>query len=236
MQDPIIVFNIDAPTEIDGAAGGSGGLLWKRLVPGFDLVGDLESLEYARLGPHGKIGEHVHTGTEEIYFITKGRARMIVDDEAAEVGPGDLVLTPIGGKHSATPLDGGFEFLVAEVTSAGAPMPGRPRNARKIGANGTAIVNLAEMGSLDPAPYFSGSWKSISYETIRAGAPHTLDAADCERALYVVTGTGQAVSRSRQLSLEPGHGFALPLGGHAVVEADEQMEAVVVTLAVAPLP
>lgn len=231
MKDPIIIFNIDAPTEINGADGGSGPLLWKRLVPGFDMVSDLESLEYARLGPGGEIREHVHTTTEEIYFITKGRARIVLDDETSEIGPGDLILTPIGGKHSATPLgDEGFEFLVAEVLPVEAE-PGTPRDGT-IGGNGAPVVNLIESGAIDPARYFIGPWRSISYETIGPEAPRTLDATGCEHALYVVSGTGQVASGSRKLSLGPGHGLALPVGGHAVVAATERMEGVLVTVGV----
>ena len=128
MIDPMILFNIDAPVEIYGAEGGSGSLLWKRLAGGVDLCGDWESFEYARLQPGGSIGEHVHHRTEEIYFVTGGRAVMHMDDTASEIGPGDLIMTPIDGRHSAETIDGeGLEFIVAEVLPPDILFPDRPR-------------------------------------------------------------------------------------------------------------
>src|SRR5207249_5272673 len=98
VEQPIIIFDADAPIEIHGGEGGSGPLFWKRLVGGVDLHGDWESFEYARVSAGGVIGEHVHWRTEELYYITSGRAQMHLDDVAHDIGPGDLILTPIDGK------------------------------------------------------------------------------------------------------------------------------------------
>lgn len=64
-------------------------------VPGsaFKYVRDLT------LFPDSSIGEHLHTGDEEIYFVASGTGTMVVDDEERRIGPGSAVLTQSGSRH-----------------------------------------------------------------------------------------------------------------------------------------
>jgi mannose-6-phosphate isomerase-like protein (cupin superfamily) len=234
MNDPMIIFSNRAPVEIHGADGGSGSLLWKRLAGGVDMVGDWESFEYARLQPGGSIGEHVHNRTEEIYYITEGRALMHMDETVKEIGPGDLVLTPIDGRHSAELLgDEGLEFIVAEVIPADILYPDRPhpQGWQRVRAADTPIVHLEDRQPLDPSPYFNGPWKAIERRVLGEGERFELAADAMEHAFYVVNGNGRAVSRSREVELGPGEGIALPEGGQVVVQAsDDGLELILVTV------
>ena len=105
-----------APIEIVGVHGGSSSLHWKRFVTGNMLYSDLDSFEHAFVPPDSAIGEHVHTRTEEIYFIVRGRGEMTVDGVTRDVGAGDLILTPLGSRHSFRPLGtDGAEIIVMEM-------------------------------------------------------------------------------------------------------------------------
>jgi uncharacterized cupin superfamily protein len=112
----MILGNIDSPVELHAIHGGSGAVLWKVLALGGALFGDLESFEYCRLGPGASFGSHVHSRTEEIYFIVAGSGVVRLDDETYEVGPGDLILTPLDGLHALenTGVDD-LELICAEA-------------------------------------------------------------------------------------------------------------------------
>ncbi len=117
MSTTMILGNIDSPVELHAIHGGSGVVLWKVLALGGALFGDLESFEYCRLGPGASFGTHVHSRNEEIYFIVSGTGTVRLDDERYEVGPGDLVLTPLGGLHGLENTGvGDLELICAEAT------------------------------------------------------------------------------------------------------------------------
>lgn len=55
-----------------------------------------------QLPPGGAEGMHSHGEEhplEELYLIVDGSARMRVDEETHELGPGDAVLAPVGSEH-----------------------------------------------------------------------------------------------------------------------------------------
>lgn len=62
----------------------------------------LQSLAEARLPVGASTQEHRHLKTEEIYYITHGQGRMIIDGESREVGPGDAIAIPPGASHQLT--------------------------------------------------------------------------------------------------------------------------------------
>ncbi len=59
----------------------------------------LQSLAEARIGMGMATQEHYHVLTEEIYYITAGTARMRIESEERNVGPGDAIAIPPGRKH-----------------------------------------------------------------------------------------------------------------------------------------
>jgi len=62
------------------------------------------------------VGDHVHTRTEEIYFIVSGHGEMRVNGEVGTVGPGDLILSPRDTRHGLAANQGeSIEFIVLEV-------------------------------------------------------------------------------------------------------------------------
>lgn len=78
--------------------GGKGEYFVRALLDGapgsaFKYVRDLT------LYPGSSIGEHLHSGDEEIYFIISGTGVMIVDEDERVVGPSSVILTPSGSHH-----------------------------------------------------------------------------------------------------------------------------------------
>lgn len=59
-----------------------------------------QSLAEARLPPGGKTTPHDHPGTEEIYYILEGAARMQIGEDVHMVGPGDAIAIPPGAIHT----------------------------------------------------------------------------------------------------------------------------------------
>ena len=113
---PIIIADTGSPSQIHGVHGGRGVLCWKRFVTGLMMHAAWDSFEHNRLEPGAAVGEHVHSRTEEIYFIIRGRALMHYGDEQFEVGPGDLIMTPLHGRHGLETIgDETLEFFVVEA-------------------------------------------------------------------------------------------------------------------------
>jgi mannose-6-phosphate isomerase-like protein (cupin superfamily) len=112
----VLIGSKDSPVEVTGAHGGTSSLLWKRFTDGNMMWSDLQSFEHVTVPPGGNVGLHVHSRTEEIYFIVSGRGRMRVGDESREVGPGDLILTPLHTAHSFQVVgDEPATFIVMEM-------------------------------------------------------------------------------------------------------------------------
>jgi len=112
----VLIGSKDSPIEVTGAHGGTSSLLWKRFTDGNMMWSDLQSFEHVTAPPGGNVGLHVHSRTEEIYFIISGRGRMRVGDESRDVGPGDLILTPLHTAHSFKVVgDEPATFIVMEM-------------------------------------------------------------------------------------------------------------------------
>jgi len=62
------------------------------------------------MGPGGGMPRHTNTVEHEQYVL-RGRARIRIEDEMHEVGPGHVLYIPAGAPHSYTVIDAPFEFL-----------------------------------------------------------------------------------------------------------------------------
>lgn len=52
------------------------------------------SLAHAKLGAHQKSLPHRFKEASEVYYILQGKGRMYIDDDSADVGPGDTIYIP----------------------------------------------------------------------------------------------------------------------------------------------
>jgi mannose-6-phosphate isomerase-like protein (cupin superfamily) len=60
-----------------------------------------QSLAEATVPVGGATTEHYHRVSEELYLVTAGRCRLIVDGEERVLGEGDCALLPPGARHKA---------------------------------------------------------------------------------------------------------------------------------------
>ncbi len=58
-----------------------------------------QSLAEATIAVGGATTEHYHLVTEELYLVTAGRGRLVIDGEERIVGVGDCALIPPGARH-----------------------------------------------------------------------------------------------------------------------------------------
>jgi mannose-6-phosphate isomerase-like protein (cupin superfamily) len=116
LGETVLIGTTDSPIEVMGVHGGENPIFWKRFLTGNMMWSDLDSFEHVRVPVETIIGEHVHSRTEEIYFVIKGRGQMRVGSESRDVGPGDLIMTPLHERHSFHPIgEEPVELIVSEV-------------------------------------------------------------------------------------------------------------------------
>jgi mannose-6-phosphate isomerase-like protein (cupin superfamily) len=112
----LIISSPDGAQRVRGIHGGQSEIRVKRLATGNMMYTDFDAFEWALLPAGSAVGLHTHARTEELYFIVKGRARLRVNEDEYEVGPGDLMLMSLFGQHSIEPLDGeALEMVVIEA-------------------------------------------------------------------------------------------------------------------------
>ncbi len=58
-----------------------------------------QSLAEATIPVGGATTEHFHRTTEELYLVTAGRGRLVIDGEACEIAAGDCALIAPGARH-----------------------------------------------------------------------------------------------------------------------------------------
>lgn len=74
----------------------------RELLAGRNSCIERQSLAEARLAVGQATAAHYHPLTEEIYYLLVGTARMEIDGEARDVGPGDAIAIPPGATHQIT--------------------------------------------------------------------------------------------------------------------------------------
>jgi len=58
-----------------------------------------QSLAEATIPVGGATTEHLHRSTEELYLVTEGRGRLVMDGEERTLETGDCALIPPGAAH-----------------------------------------------------------------------------------------------------------------------------------------
>ena len=86
--------------KLVGVHGGAGALGWKRLGTGNMMASAIDSYEIAEMPVGSRAGRHVHSRTEELFFVLSGRAAIGLGEVTVEVGPGDAILTGFHGIQS----------------------------------------------------------------------------------------------------------------------------------------
>jgi mannose-6-phosphate isomerase-like protein (cupin superfamily) len=93
------------------------------------------------------------------------------------------------------------------------------------------LVNLRELGSVDPRKYFTGSWRSIRLEQVDPGQQLESAMEGIEESYLVVAGKGTAIVGDQNIDLYEGTTLTFPVGSAVKFEAaDQRLELFVTTL------
>ncbi len=85
---------------LENCHGGVGALDWVIVLDGADLKQrGLNFVHDDILPPGVSIGNHLHSGDEEYYYIVSGTGMMTLDQERFEVSAGDMTAVYPGGVH-----------------------------------------------------------------------------------------------------------------------------------------
>jgi mannose-6-phosphate isomerase-like protein (cupin superfamily) len=102
--------------KLIGVHGGAGAMGWKRLGTGNMMSSAVDSFEIAELPPGSRAGKHVHSRTEELFYVLSGRAMIGLGDEQVEVAAGDAILTGFHGIQSVDAIgEEPYRMLVIEA-------------------------------------------------------------------------------------------------------------------------
>lgn len=136
----VILGHTDHAGEVLGVHGGDGVMYWARLATGSHLYAEWDGIEWVAFDKGGRAGRHIHSHTEEIWYFLSGTARIELDGEYFDVGPGSLVLTPLQSSHALWNTgDGRVEYIVIEVfpPEISAALP--PRRPTEEDNSGTGV-------------------------------------------------------------------------------------------------
>lgn len=76
-------------------------VLKKVLLTREDLQeGGVQMINWSTLLPGKAFRKHCHDNMQEVFVIVSGHARILVDEEEAEISEGDAVVIPAGGVHT----------------------------------------------------------------------------------------------------------------------------------------
>ena len=229
MREGLIIGELEEPSTVYGVHGTAGLSQWKCLARRAGLFGSWEAVEWAWLPPGGISGEHVHTRTEELYFILSGQGEMTLDGKSQPVGPGSLILTGLGTRHGLRNIgEEGLGWLVIEMLSPAtaavlrqsAPPDVEPPPEREGEAVTNALVlNLRETLEVDPRSVFTGPLRSIRLSSLAPGQQALLSGVGVEHTLFTLGGSGEAASGTTKVAVKYGSSVTMPLGAELVLTA-----------------
>lgn len=240
MNSNVAIGDVRIPAQVFGVHGTTGVSYWKCLTRRLGLSAAWEAVEWACLPPGGVSGEHVHTRTEELYFILSGTGRITWEGGARLVRSGDLIATPLRARHGLTntgpdPL----AWLVVEVSAPAqsAALAGRAvedKSMRKVAPVSLHIVNLRQVGRFNARTVLDGPIRDVRLLQLSPGEHVELPADGVEYTTFTVGGRGTAADGAAEIPLTTGVAVTVPRGGQLNVQAadDDTLELFVACLAV----
>ncbi|MEU6428878.1 cupin domain-containing protein [Microbispora sp. NPDC046973] len=217
----LLTADVRRPADIYGVHGAAGLTHWKCLASRRDLAGDWEAVEWASIPPGGLSGEHRHTRTEELYLVLAGEGEFIANGTVYPAYPGRLLLTGVGSVHGLRNAgDSDLDWLVIEMPTppVAARLRGAPFTAPRPGGKDDmriGLYDLRETGAVDPGSVFTGPMRTIELLTLRPGDGRRLRSGDAEHTVFVLSGSGRAISGEVAVTLTPGTSVTLPLHAEA---------------------
>lgn len=82
-----------------------------------DFQSNIDFIDRIIVPPGSSIGFHQHGNNEEMYVVLEGTGRMKIENEEVDVGKGDMILNPAGGRHGLTNNSNrNIDLLVIQVS------------------------------------------------------------------------------------------------------------------------
>jgi quercetin dioxygenase-like cupin family protein len=92
------------------------GKSYKKRILIEELKGKINLIEDVTIIPKGEIPCHEHKFTDEIFYIVKNSAKMIVNKEEFEVSPGDMIYVDKNESHGfRNENDKEFKMIVFKI-------------------------------------------------------------------------------------------------------------------------
>ncbi|MCX4766567.1 cupin domain-containing protein [Streptomyces sp. NBC_01275] len=225
MRDALVVADVHDPADVHGVHDSDGLSRWACLSRRTGLYGGWEAVEWAWLPAGGVSGEHLHSRTEEVYFLLHGRGEIHLDGRPHAVRAGDAVLTGLGARHALhntgrRPLSWLVVELPAPTRVGAGPYAVPHQSPRSQGESpvtttprSAVVRDLRGHGPLDAAEVLTGPLRTVGVRDLPPHAGVELAARGTEHTVFVLSGTGTARSADREVPLASGTALTLPLGG-----------------------
>lgn len=215
MREAVVVATVHDPADVHGVHAAEGHSRWTCLARRAGLHGGWEAVEWAWLPPGGVSGEHLHSRTEEVYFIADGRGEVTLDGAPRPVRAGSAVLTGAGHRHALRNTgDRPLSWLVVELPVEKGPFMSRT-------ATTTVITDLRRTGPVDASTVLTGPLRTVEVTRLPPGAAAGLNADGVEHTVFVTDGDGTARTGTTTVPLAPGTALTLPLGTTAHLTAGD---------------
>jgi mannose-6-phosphate isomerase-like protein (cupin superfamily) len=90
----------DAMQQIANMNGGKDSVWYRRALGPSVFASNWAFVDHLLIPPGASVGRHSHSGAEEVYLVIKGKGKIAVNDETAELIKGDAVPIRAGEIHS----------------------------------------------------------------------------------------------------------------------------------------
>lgn len=223
----MIVATTARPSAVYGVHGTSGLTYWKCLSRRCGTAGLLEALEWASLPAGAVSGAHLHTRTDETYFILSGHGELTLDGTRYPATPGTLAFTRPGSVHALRNVGAeDLDWLVVELSTlathaviTGDRGTAPPLRNGKEPMTGSKVYDLNNVPAVDPSDVSGSSLSAIEVLRIEQGSSETFRSQDAEHIVFVLEGTGTAESSAATVELAKGTAITLPLGDELRVQS-----------------
>lgn len=210
----LAINNNTGLAHVYGMHEGSGPVRYKRLVNGGMLDGQIAGMDFASLPPGSVIGMHVHPDTSEMWVVLDGLGHVQYEDTPGLMRPGQVMYTPVGGRHSMTnPADAAapVEFVVVTLmSSTDAPSAVSPSVVRSLD---DGAVEFAGLGDDRYDVTLSGVDPGVMIPVHDDAAQHLV---------YVIEGTATLAWESVVSDLERGSVVGIPSTEHVKITAGKE--------------
>lgn len=104
-------------SERENMRGGKGAVTLKNWLEPEQLPANVRLMTHIHIPVGASIGDHVHEGEAEVFYVLAGRALYNDDGEKVEVGPGNIMVCYDGQTHGVENI-GSEEFvMIAAIVS-----------------------------------------------------------------------------------------------------------------------